>query len=1551
MTFLLLSVSCSLHLLAAAPAQVTAQDFAREIERALPVEERYACHAWLSEAPVHVPGRNPDARISAGEMAFAEDGWRLVYDQRSGAVLQTAVLDFQDYLKVSMGVDLAVEGRDSLEGWENLPRCIVVGTRDQLPGCGAALTGPKDYELTATPERVTVCGYDERGAMFGLYNLEARMNLREGPFLPADLSVVRHSLYNARLVHSWMGWMEFPDTLLSRLAHDGFDAIYASALANPNGDRTTAETSTDFYARILFRMRHQDPARMRDLIDRASRYGIKVYAPVIYQYMGTPESEEGLRNLVREILAQFPDIQGYVLLTEGFWYKQWGGGHGASEAYMHDWAQNWSRAVGIVAEECHRVNPAIEILPWEYNIDFRPQNAPMKRYFIQQLPQDTIPLVTWENGKSFEIDGFQGHLRDYAISQVGPAEVTQAQIEEARRRGMNVYTNGDTFVCGAQLQTVPYHPFPYQWYERYKAMQEHGVNGTLESWSTGYSPSFMTELRAWYCWSGAPPLDELLRAIAARNFGAGSEETVLSAWDRFSQAIRLVPDTGPTMGTSHAIGNPLFFQEPPARTTRFTRSWTDEGTWMGYLGGEINPWWPFTVSRLVFCPDFTNQSNRAESYARSVSGIESRPDERFLPVFLKYLQAAADKLEDGLTLYRAAALASPEAKRDGALREVVVVEQIQRMLLSNRAILEFEDLRLQLAAEQDSGNAGAILDRMETILREEIARTELSLLAAARDSRLGFQSECDYVYTPYSLQEKLELLRETLDVQLPARRGLAVATGSAVDVPDDDFSREVARVLPPEEPYAYHNRLSQDPVHVPRRNPEASANPDELALPDQGWTLVWRQRGGAVLQNAVQDFQDYLKTSMGVEVNVEGRDSLDGWQGLTGCIVAGTRDQLPDCGAALTGPKDYAITAAPGRVVVCGYDERGVMFGLYNLEARMNLREGPFLPANLNTVRHSLYDMRMIESWMGWMEWPDTLLSHLAHDGFDGIFASCYANPNGDRTTAETSTDFYARLLYRVRRQDPARMRDLVDRASRFGIKVYAPIIYQSLGTPESDEGLRTLVRDILAEFPDIQGYILLTEGFWYRRWGGLHGADEEHVKDWARNWARAVAIVTEECHRVNPALEILPWEYNIDFRPGNVAMKRYFIQQLPAGSIPLLTWENGKSFELDGMKGHLRDYSLNQIGPAEVTEAQIAEARARNMKVYSKADTFAAWQFGTSPYLPFPYQWYERYKALEAHGVNGTLESHSSGYTPNMMTGLRAWYCWTDAPPFEALLGAVAARTFGDAQKDLVLQAWDHFSQAIRLVPDTGPNMGTNNAVGNPLFFREPPLRTTTFTHSWTDHQKWMGYFGAEVNPYWPFTVSRMVFYPDFTNRVNNAELYARSATGVEVGRETKVLPVFLDYLRRAADEMELGLRLYREAALASPEPRRREAVREVVVAEQLQRMMLSDGAVLEFEDLRLQQAAEPDPGKAEAILDRMETILQEEIARTERALLAASRDSRLGFQFEQDYVYTPYSLREKLEHLRETAETHLPERRRELSAARQLVPEAVTTDSGQGR
>lgn len=130
--------------------------------------------------------------------------------------------------------------------------------------------------------------------------------------------------------------------------------------------------------------------------------------------------------------------------------------------------------------------------------------------------------------------------------------------------------------------------------------------------------------------------------------------------------------------------------------------------------------------------------------------------------------------------------------------------------------------------------------------------------------------------------------------------------------------------------------------------------------------------------------------------------------------------------------------------------------------------------------------------------------------------------------------------------------------------------------------------------------------------------------------------------------------------------------------------------------------------------------------------------------------------------------------------------------------------------------------------------------------------------------------------------------------------------AKGVVVGPETKVLPVFLEYLRQASQREE-GLKPYRAVALKNLEPKRQRALHEVVVTGQLQRMMQSDHAILEFEDLHLKRAAATDGAQSGAILDQMKAVVRDEIARTERSLLAAARDSRLRFQLEQDYIYTP--------------------------------------------
>jgi hypothetical protein len=376
--------------------------------------------------------------------------------------------------------------------------------------------------------------------------------------------------------------------------------------------------------------------------------------------------------------------------------------------------------------------------------------------------------------------------------------------------------------------------------------------------------------------------------------------------------------------------------------------------------------------------------------------------------------------------------------------------------------------------------------------------------------------------------------------------------------PPGSFNAEVEK-LPEERPYGYHKKLSSDPLHTWKRNIDYQPSSDEMSVADKGWKLVYKPGKSPALTTAIEDVKVYFEKSMGVSVSIETQASLGNWKKLKSCIIVGTGEQLRGCGTTLKRSKDYEIIANDQQIIVCGYDEAGAMFGLYNLEARMNLREAPFLPKNLKSVRHSLYDTRMVLSWMGWMEWPDQLLSHLVHDGFDGIFASVYANPNGDRTTASTSTDFYARLLYQVRNQDPAVIKDLINRSARFGIKVYTPIIWQYLATPESEAGLRKLVREIVHQFPEIRGYVLLTEGFWYKAWGGGHGASKEYMQEWATNWCKAVGIVEEECHKIDPSIEVLPWEYNIDFRPQSIDIKKYFIQQLPDRTTPLLTWEMGR--------------------------------------------------------------------------------------------------------------------------------------------------------------------------------------------------------------------------------------------------------------------------------------------------------------------------------------------------------------------------------------------------------
>lgn len=53
---------------------------------------------------------------------------------------------------------------------------------------------------------------------------------------------------------------------------------------------------------------------------------------------------------------------------------------------------------------------------------------------------------------------------------------------------------------------------------------------------------------------------------------------------------------------------------------------------------------------------------------------------------------------------------------------------------------------------------------------EEQVRTQASLEAALRDSRLGYKLVEDYVYSPAVLEKKLQVLARTLEEEIPGYR-------------------------------------------------------------------------------------------------------------------------------------------------------------------------------------------------------------------------------------------------------------------------------------------------------------------------------------------------------------------------------------------------------------------------------------------------------------------------------------------------------------------------------------------------------------------------------------------------------------------------------------------------------------------------------------------------------------------------------------------------------------------------------------------------------------
>ena len=311
--------------------------------------------------------RDPDRRPRPDETAI-DRSWTIVGPPRGNRLIDTAIEDLQTYFDRCLAVHLAISREKLSPETLQRERVIVVGEAAALPPqLAAGLKPPESYRMKVEPQRVVLCGADDRGAMRAVYYLEDLMGFAAGPYLKQG-EVKRACLFSPRITHAiapnctFVNDLSQPniynDGLLWRISHQGFNAIFLYGnLEEVTFDSRVFPELNDvreprqFGGDEIFPEVHDARAplrrlrRLAELADRAARFGIDVYLYYATNYhhpvpkwfyekhpdcqgcgwggsmcTSSPKVQQYLAETTRNLFRAVPRLKGLVMIfdSEGF---------------------------------------------------------------------------------------------------------------------------------------------------------------------------------------------------------------------------------------------------------------------------------------------------------------------------------------------------------------------------------------------------------------------------------------------------------------------------------------------------------------------------------------------------------------------------------------------------------------------------------------------------------------------------------------------------------------------------------------------------------------------------------------------------------------------------------------------------------------------------------------------------------------------------------------------------------------------------------------------------------------------------------------------------------------------------------------------------------------------------------------------------------------------------------------------------------------------------------------------------------------------------------
>lgn len=672
--------------------------------------------------------RDASLVASANELELI-NGTCIVLPQEKSEVTYHAAKDFADFLLVSMGVTAAV-------GYAEVTSapCIRLAFNQDLDEVSAYM----GQRITVDADGILIEGYDERGLAQALYHLEEQMTFRRAPYL-AEGVTKRKALFSPRYAQSPMGFMDYSDEVLSRMAHMGYDAIFTWI--------KNAEVGMD-----------DNRLDLAMLCERAEKYGLDVYAVIFFEHTANP-ADEGAQAFYDDyygtLFSECPKLKGIELVGEGHYFHskdpavRRGAGHRDNIPDPRPAAGWWPcndypDLIRMIQKAIKPHSPDAKILLATYNWGIAPED--LRLALIEALPDDVILMPSWDMFQVVEIaDGVVEMVRDYTLSTYLPSDYYRSEAIAAQKRGMKCMLDGPMSGKTWNYGTVPYLPMPYQWIKRYKAFlkarEDWGVAGLGEDIHYGFYPSFVSDLLKHIFFTDPVPLEETLDKILVTYYGEDALEEIKRALHVWSDAI------------THAI---------PA----------DEDQYGALRVGPAYPFWSggrdakYPTSPTLL---FGNTIHKGKYTPRYKHEAFSLPGVR-MPAEIAHMEQLRDMMLEGVRILQAI-----EGPNDELLRLINLGEFIYRATCTAIDVKKHFILLRRLDLEETVEGAEQILDEIEVILLREKQNVEATIPLVQVDSSLGWEPSMGYMTDEKALRWKLRQLDYELFHALPLYRKKARA--------------------------------------------------------------------------------------------------------------------------------------------------------------------------------------------------------------------------------------------------------------------------------------------------------------------------------------------------------------------------------------------------------------------------------------------------------------------------------------------------------------------------------------------------------------------------------------------------------------------------------------------------------------------------------------------------------------------------------------------------------------------------------------------------------